>query len=91
MSTDLTAEIAAFAGDVQTRAAALADRIWANTSDGHLPNAYTGYLTLVGDMLADAARQITRAGLYEPTDLDPADPDSAHVDQLLAEHATAGT
>ncbi len=89
MTTDLTAELAALAADVQARATALAVRIQQATPTGCEPNLYVGYLPLAGDLLADAARQIAKQGLYldaEPADLDTADPD---IDQLLADLATA--
>ncbi len=85
----LAADLAQFAADTRQRAEHLAARIWANSPDGHLPNAYISYLTLTGDMLTDAARHIGRDGRYVTADLDTADPYSALVDQLLAEYATA--
>jgi hypothetical protein len=89
MTTDLTAELCTFAADVQSRATALFNRIQQATPTGCEPNLYVGYLPLAGDLLADAARQMTKQGLYldaEPTDLDTADPD---IDRLLADLANA--
>ncbi len=95
MSTDLATELAQFAADMQQRAAALAGRIRAACPDRHLTNEYVGYLALAGNLLAIAVDETVRDGLHirltpEPTDLDTADPDSALIDQLLAEYATAG-
>ena len=89
MTTDLAAELAALAADVQARAINLADRIKAATPDGSEPNLYLTYLPLAADMLADASRQIAKQGLHidpGPADLDTADPD---VDELLRQFAAA--
>ncbi len=96
MSADLTTELVAFAADVQTRGAELTARIRAACPDGHITHDDLSHLTFAADLLADAARRIGRDGMYRPldeepvtADLDTADPDSALVDQLLAEYATA--
>jgi hypothetical protein len=96
VNTDLTADIAAFAADVQARAAALTAQANTNVPEWHITHAYLDNLLFAADLLADAARRIGRDGLYrrldesETTDLDTADSDSLRVDQLLAELATAG-
>jgi hypothetical protein len=90
MSTDLTADLAAFAADVQTRAAALADQIRDNAKGGDLPHEYVSYLNLAAGMIADTARQVGRDGLYftpEPADLDTADPT---IDVLLRQLVKVG-
>jgi hypothetical protein len=96
MSPDLTAELAQFAADVQARAANLTDRINTCVPDGHITHAYVSNLAFAADLVADTARRIGRDGMYrrlndEPVtaDLDTADPDSARVDELLAEYANA--
>ncbi len=89
MSTDLTAELAAFAAYVQTRGADLADRIRAACPDGHVVNEFVGYLTLAAVELGIAADAVHTDGLHidpGPTDLDTADPD---IDTLLRQLATA--
>ncbi len=98
MSTNLTADLAQFAADVQARAAALVDRATRNVPAGHITHDDLRHLTCAADLTADAARRIGRDGMYRPLDeepvtayLDTADPeDTARIDQLLAEYATAG-
>ncbi len=89
MSTDLTAELAEFTGDVQRRAADLADRIRAATPAGHLTNEFVGYLNLAANMIAIARDETLTDGLHvpvEPADLDTADPT---IDDLLRQFAPA--
>ncbi len=87
--TDLAADLAEFAADVQRRAADLTDRIRQACPEGHVVNEFVGYLTLAAVELGIAADAVRADGLHidpGPTDLDTADPD---IDQLLAELATA--
>ncbi len=97
MTADLATELAQLAADMQQRAVALVDRATRNVPDGHITHDDLSHLTFAADLLADAARRIGRDGMYrlldeEPVtaDLDTADPDSALVDQLLAELVQAG-
>ncbi len=100
MSTDLTADLAQLATDVQTRAADLADRIRAATPDRHVPTCFIDNLDLAVTVLTQLADMAKAGDLYlradwfdhmlaqrtEPAYLDEADPDTN-----TAEYATAGT